>query len=266
MGEKPDTIKVQCSCGQKLKMPGSAAGRRAKCPKCASVFRIPPEDKQPVAASPESSDGGSLLEDLAAMERSAEALAPPEGTRQENPGGVIACLGCGQRLPADAVICVSCGYNTQTGRTTRAANAKRADAAAAVRGAAAGASRILIGCACSLCGALLGAGIWCGVTVATEYEIGWIAWGLGALAGGGMLLGNGGPDARAGVLAALISLVGILAAKVMLIIYILGPEVAEDAGFLAEFVASILHPMDLLFAGLAVASAYKIAAGLVGDD
>ena len=62
----------------------------------------------------------------------------------------------------------------------------------------------------------LGALIWAGVVYFTEYEIGWIAWGVGAMVGFAVALGN--EDGRrsptaAGVLAVAITVVSIVAGK-----------------------------------------------------
>ena len=35
-----DTISVKCVCGKKLKAPASAAGRKARCPKCGNVMTL----------------------------------------------------------------------------------------------------------------------------------------------------------------------------------------------------------------------------------
>jgi hypothetical protein len=52
------------------------------------------------------------------------------------------------------------------------------------------------------------------VSYTTDYEIGWIAWGIGALTGQGMSLGLGGKgDKPAGVVAALIALVAVFGGK-----------------------------------------------------
>jgi hypothetical protein len=71
---------------------------------------------------------------------------------------------------------------------------------------------------------LVGAAIWSVVGVITEYEIGWIACGLGFLAGGGMVLGYRSHSPAAGLLASLIAIVGIIAAKAFMFGYINYPE------------------------------------------
>lgn len=126
-------------------------------------------------------------------------------------------------------MCVSCGYNTRTGRATQAAtglDTRRTAKEVAAR-LAVSAGTFVLGCILCTVGALIGAVIWCAVAVTTHYEIGWIAWGLGVLAGAGMTLGYRQKNIKAGVLAAVIALFGIGAAKVMIILYFARPVIAQ---------------------------------------
>ena len=61
-------------------------------------------------------------------------------------------------------------------------------------------------------GALIGALLWAGIAYATGYEIGYVAWAIGGLAGGGMVLGGGRGVAHA-ALAAGLALGGIAFGK-----------------------------------------------------
>ena len=61
-------------------------------------------------------------------------------------------------------------------------------------------------------GALLGALLWAGIAYATGMEIGYVAWAIGGLVGGGMVLGGGRGVGHAGIAAAL-ALVGIFGGK-----------------------------------------------------
>jgi len=56
--------------------------------------------------------------------------------------------------------------------------------------------------------ALLGIAVWAGVAIATGYEIGWLAWGLGALVGFAIMKG-GGFGLKAGIAAGVLALVAI---------------------------------------------------------
>jgi len=63
-------------------------------------------------------------------------------------------------------------------------------------------------------GGALGAAVWAGVAYFTNFEIGWIAWGIGALVGAGVAMGAGervGP--RTATAAAVIAVLAVLAGK-----------------------------------------------------
>ncbi len=217
-------FKVECSCGKKLKLPVSAAGRRAKCPNCKSVFTVPSPPAGPAASRPD--DGVSLLDDLAAHARAADA---PPNLPAENASSK--CTKCGADMPASMVLCVTCGHNVQTGRTLKQASARRSDIGAAARWTAARAGTFAFGCLLSSVGALIGAVIWSVVSITTNYEIVWIAWGLGGLAGYGMAVGYPTENLRAGVTAACIAMIGIVGAKLTHFVYVDYSELSAVMGF-----------------------------------
>jgi len=65
----------------------------------------------------------------------------------------------------------------------------------------------------ALIGGAIGAVIWGAVVWYTGYEVGWIAWGVGILAGIGAKLGADEPEVGTGVMAAVVAVVSICAAK-----------------------------------------------------
>src|SRR5262245_48674633 len=70
------------------------------------------------------------------------------------------------------------------------------------------------GVVASAAGGVLGALVWAGVSYATDYEVGWIAWGIGALAGYGMSFGlKGACDQSSGIVAAVIALAAVFVGK-----------------------------------------------------
>ena len=105
-----------------------------------------------------------------------------------------------------------------------------------------------------LLGALIGGGVWAGILILTNYEVGFIAWGIGALCG--------------------MSIVGILIGKYLTLYYYLTESVmtGTDEGDLAEVslfsfdfalaFAEILPQMasiyDALWVFLAVVTAWQI--------
>jgi hypothetical protein len=212
-----DRFTVHCpSCHSRLGVPRSAAGRKAKCPKCEHRFIIPEaaSPAQPPLDTHSAEEPHSPLEELARDEREAAAAAHPAGL-----GAQTACPQCGAAMPSGARICVSCGYDVQTGRTHKVARTQPMAAARAAKAA----GTFLLGTLFSAVGALIGAIVWCAVAIITEFEIGWIAWGLGILAGVGMRFGYRKENVRAGLVAAGIALAGIVAAKGMIVAYFLWP-------------------------------------------
>jgi hypothetical protein len=241
-------MKVRCPCGTKLKLPTSAAGRKAKCPKCEEVFRIP---ELPVADTTstlagDDDAGGSLLDDLAELQSSAPAPAAPASPPGET------CPKCGAAMAEGTVLCVSCGFNRQSGRAVRQAKEKGAGLKVRLPGSG-GRGSVLVGCVLSMAGALVGAVIWCVVALTTQYEIGWIAWALGLLAGGGMLLGCKTREPSFGVLAAAIALGGIVAAKVMMF-----TQVSHDELRVSSAAVASLYEEEVGDSEAVVASAERV--------
>jgi hypothetical protein len=77
-------------------------------------------------------------------------------------------------------------------------------------------------------GAAIGALIWALVSKFTGYEIGWIAWGVGALAGFGAVMMGGRGRAMA-VIAAVLALAGIFVGKVYAVELALGDHLGKEA-------------------------------------
>jgi len=86
----------------------------------------------------------------------------------------------------------------------------------------------------SVIGAGLGAAAWVAIAYFANYEIGWIAWGIGLLAGFGYKVGQGGGGVMSGSIAAVIAISSILAAKMIVIQLQMGP-VPTEATLLAEY-------------------------------
>lgn len=207
-----DRITIRCRCGAKLKMPVAAAGRRAKCPKCTHTFVIPKPSREPEEQPGNGlGDSGSLLDELADQAGSAPSTeqAPRQATDSR-------CPKCNAAMPATAVLCVSCGYDSRSGKTHKRASL----AAAALSKLAAASGTFFLGCFLSGVGALVGALIWVGIAIGVGYELGWIAWGIGVLAGFGMLKGYGEANTRCGVVAAGMAFAGVVAAKIMIFVFI----------------------------------------------
>lgn len=114
-------IAVQCSCGQRLNVPDSMAGKQGKCPKCQQLLRIPPASTSTATASsapvplprpaPSVPDPGlaSLLEE-AGVGKKAGATCPR----------------CEAPVARGAVICTKCGLNFATGEKMKGHEANSA--------------------------------------------------------------------------------------------------------------------------------------------
>lgn len=78
---------------------------------------------------------------------------------------------------------------------------------------------------------VVGAAVWAGIAYAFHIEIGWIAWGIGALVGLGAAVGAAGnADTRTGTLAAVIAVASIVGGKYAAVEFSLNHAVTEIAG------------------------------------
>jgi len=75
-------------------------------------------------------------------------------------------------------------------------------------------------------GAVLGALIWAGITYFTHYEVGWVAWGIGGLVGGGCVM-LGGRGQNMAVLCAALALVSIFLGKLLATQFLIGSEIEK---------------------------------------
>ncbi len=106
------------------------------------------------------------------------------------------CFSCGEKLPRNyesLMACPSCGTELWDDE----------DDAGELNGKVIGAA---------LGTAILGAVVWAGIVIKTEYEIGWLAWGIGALIGFGTVKA-GGSGMRPAVLAAVLLRVPFVAVE-----------------------------------------------------
>ncbi len=277
-------IAVRCgSCAKRFRAGDKLAGKKVKCPECGGVLTIP-APSQP--ADDDSSGYKVAGEQRAGSRPSGEAGASAAGV--SGAGAVAAspqrkCPSCGEPLSAEAVLCVGCGYDLRIGkkRAVSSVPASPGDTAeeepepeSTLSKAAASAKSYLLGCVLSLVGALIGAGIWYGVAMLTEHEWGIIVWGVGILAGLGMVVGGGRENDMSGITAAFIAIVGIIAAKwlifanVLLPIVRLAQELApEEIPSTAKlFFKTCFDPIDGVFMLIAFFTAYGVGSGKSSAD
>ncbi len=90
-------------------------------------------------------------------------------------------------------------------------------------------------------GGVVGAGIWIGVGMATGYELGWIAWGIGALTGLGVMKGSGDEGgAIGGGIAVAFAIVAILVGKWFVIQLAISQWSSDEDIAISEFADMIL--------------------------
>ena len=125
---------------------------------------------------------------------------------------------------------------------------------------------LLMGVVGGLLGATIGAVLWAVITVLTEYQIGYMALGVGFLAGIGVKLLGKGIDRSFQVAGATLALAGCLAGNLMVVVIFASLETGIPvATLLASLTPSIVvelysatfNLMDLLFYGLAITIGYK---------
>ena len=97
----------------------------------------------------------------------------------------------------------------------------------------------------SLAGGAVGALTWAGVSYGTDHEIGWIAWGIGALAGLGMFLGlKGQGDRASGAIAALIAVAAVFAGKYTAVHFAAQKWISEIEATPVDSRAVLVHLAD----------------------
>ena len=96
-------------------------------------------------------------------------------------------------------------------------------------------------------GGAIGAAIWAGIAVGTGYEIGWIAWGVGILAGLGAFLGakrQGSP--AVGGIAVLVAIVALLGGKYATVQLLIDKELGNEQQIIAEEIRRLDDPEVLM--------------------
>ncbi len=125
--------------------------------------------------------------------------------------------------------------------------------------------------------ALIGAAVWAGITVMTEYQIGWMAIGVGLLAGYAVRLLGKGISSKFGivgvvcallgcVLGNLFSACGFLAIEESVPFFDIVIEVLTNPGLGIDLLAWMFSPMDILFYAIAGYEGYKLSFREFGEE
>ncbi len=124
--------------------------------------------------------------------------------------------------------------------------------------------------------AIIAAAAWAFITTATNYQIGWMAVGVGFLIGGTVRTLGRGIDKSFGYLGATMSVFGCLLGNLLSVcaivagqqglsvVAVLGHVCAKPALIPAALIATF-HPLDLLFYGIAIYEGYRFSFRQVSD-
>jgi len=116
--------------------------------------------------------------------------------------------------------------------------------------------------------ALLGACVWAAITVMTNYQIGWMAVGVGFLVGYAVKTFGKGIDKSFGIVGAVWSLAGCAAGNLLMVVGTIAKQqnipvmnILEklDAEIIASLMQATFNPMDVLFYGIAVYEGYRFS-------
>ena len=127
---------------------------------------------------------------------------------------------------------------------------------------------LLVGIAAGGVAALIGAGIWALITILTNYQIGWMAIGVGFLVGMAVRIAGKGIDTVFGVVGATMALLGCLLGNLFTLCYFIGIEyeigtldvlTQLDLSMVFGLFKETFSPIDLLFYGIAVYEGYRLS-------
>lgn len=135
---------------------------------------------------------------------------------------------------------------------------------------------LVAGSAAGIAASLVGAATWAGLTVATGYQIGFMAIGVGFLVGYAVRLGGKGVTSTFGFVGAFSALLGCALGNLLAVTTFVAND--EGMGLLealpqltptlaAELMIATFSPMDLLFYGIAIYEGYRLSfRQLSGDE
>ena len=126
-----------------------------------------------------------------------------------------------------------------------------------------------------LAAAVIGAAIWAAVTVITDFQIGWMAVGIGFMVGFAVRITGKGISKSFGYVGAILALASCLAGNLFSICVIISKQEAIPFFYLltrlnpqiiAELMKTTFSPIDLLFYGLAVYEGYRFSFRQITED
>lgn len=186
-------------CNSALSAPQEDAGSKINCPVCSNEISVPEANSTTTAETE--------------LENSEQTAEPAESPEQSEPTPETQkCPQCDSPVGANAVLCSSCGHNIGGETATIATTISQSLTAPVCLGAI---------------GATLGGVIWAAIVYFTGYEVGFVAWGIGIMAGVSTILLTKERSKRLGVIAATMALVGLLIGKIIIFQWLTTTELAE---------------------------------------
>jgi hypothetical protein len=130
--------------------------------------------------------------------------------------------------------------------------------------------KLLAGTLAAIAGAIVGAIAWAAITAATNYQIGYMALGVGFLAGFGMRTVGGGREPADGVVAAVVAFLGCVLGNLLTAAVVISQHehyplqvvllaFARKPAFAFEMLQAGFNVMDVLFYAIAVYAGYRTA-------
>jgi ABC-type lipoprotein release transport system permease subunit len=130
--------------------------------------------------------------------------------------------------------------------------------------------KLLLGTMGAIAGALVGAVAWAAITAATNFQIGYMAIGVGFLAGFGMRTLSGGRMKVEGIIAGVVALLGCILGNLLAAVVVISQHehfplvpallgLAKDPAAAAGLVQAGFDMMDVLFYAFAVYAGYRTA-------
>jgi hypothetical protein len=128
-------------------------------------------------------------------------------------------------------------------------------------------SNLPLGALAGLGAAIVGAAIWAAITAATEYQIGWMAIGVGFLVGFAVRFVGKGTEPTFGIVGAVLALLGCLLGNLLTFAWFAAEQtglpfftvLTSDLGALIDFMSANFAAMDLLFYALAAYCGFRYA-------
>lgn len=128
--------------------------------------------------------------------------------------------------------------------------------------------KFLLGVFAGLAAAVASAVVWCAIAIVTQYQVGWMALGVGLLVGWSVRRAGRGIDARFRIVGGVCALCGCLLGNLLIGVYalamaeqvpIVGVFNALDMSLTIAILEAMYSPVDLLFYGLAMYEGHQLS-------